>query len=80
MKKFIANMKEKFNRKTAAVEAAAQSLLVNKRGEGYIDTAVKWIIGIVVGGLILTTLYVLFKDNLLTELQTKLEGLFSYTA
>ena len=49
MKKFI----NKINEKATAVAIKAQTTLDNVKGEGYIDTGVKIIIGVVVGAVIL---------------------------
>lgn len=79
MFKFIEKIKAKANKAVVSAKVAAESALTNKKGEGYIDTAVKWIIGIVIGGVILVALYALFKTNLLTTLETKLNGFFNYS-
>jgi len=78
MFKFIEKIKNKANKAVVSAKIAAETALASKKGEGYISTAVKWIIGIVIGGVILVALYALFKTNLLTTLETKLNGMFSY--
>lgn len=47
-------------------------------GEGYIDTATKIIIGVVVGGVILAGLYALFNKTVIPTLTSKISGMFSY--
>lgn len=79
MKKFFNNLKSKANKALISAQCAANNALASKSGEGYIDTALKWIIAIVIGGVILVALYALFKNNLLTTLETKLNGFFNYT-
>ena len=74
MKKFI----NKINEKATAVAIKAQTTLDNVKGEGYIDTGVKIIIGVVVGAVILGGLYALFGDVILPTLETKIEGMFNY--
>ena len=74
MKKFI----NKINEKATAVAIKAQTTLDNVKGEGYIDTGVKIIIGVVVGAVILGGLYSLFGDIILPTLETKIEGMFNY--
>ena len=74
MKKFI----NKINEKATAVAIKAQTTLDNVKGEGYIDTGVKIIIGVVVGAVILGGLYALFGDVLLPTLETKIEGMFDF--
>jgi len=79
MFKFIEKIKSKANKAVVSAKIAAETALTSKKGEGYISTAVKWIIGIVIGGVILVALYALFKTNLLTTLETKLNGFFNYS-
>ena len=74
MKKFI----NKINEKATAVAIKAQRTLDNVKGEGYIDTGVKIIIGVVVGAVILGGLYALFDGVILPTLETEIEGMFDY--
>ena len=74
MKKFFANMKAKAERKAIAAKTALQS----RSGEGYIDTGVKIIIGVVIGGVILAGLYTLFNTTIIPTLTTKITGMFNY--
>ena len=74
MKKFI----NKINEKATAIAIKAQTTLDNVKGEGYIDTGVKIIIGVVVGAVILGGLYALFGDVILPTLETEIEGMFDY--
>ena len=75
MKKFI----NKINEKATAVAIKAQTTLDNVKGEGYIDTGVKIIIGVVIGGLILAGLYTLFNSTIIPELSTKIGEMFNYS-
>ena len=74
MKKFI----NKINEKATAVAIKAQTTLDNVKGEGYIDTGVKIIIGVVVGAVLLGGLYALFGDVILPTLETEIEGMFDF--
>lgn len=76
MKKFI----NKINSKATELAIRTKTALASKSGEGYIDTAVKIIIGVVVGGVILVGLYALFDNVVLPTLETKIQGMFNYTA
>lgn len=58
----------------------AKTAIANVTGEGYIDTGVKIIIGVVVGGVILAGLYALFNTTIIPTLTTKITGFFNYTA
>ena len=64
MKKFFDSIKNKFNKAVATVKATVESTT----GEGYIDTGVKIIIGVVVGGVILAGLYALFNTTIIPTL------------
>ena len=75
MKKFFANMKAKAERKAIAAKTALQS----RSGEGYVDTGVKIIIGVVIGGVILAGLYTLFKNTIMTNLSTEIGEMFNYS-
>ena len=74
MKKFI----NKINEKATAVAIKAQTILDNVKGEGYIDTGVKIIIGVVVGAVILGGLYALFDGVVLPTLETNIEDMFDF--
>ncbi len=62
-------------RKVAQTKAALASAV----GEGYVDSGVKIIIAVVVGGVLLAGLYALFKTTILPTLNTKITGMFGYT-
>ena len=74
MKKVFESIRNKFGKAVTAVKATVEST----SGEGYIDTGVKIIIGVVVGGVILAGLYALFKTTILPSLGTKIGEMFNY--
>ena len=74
MKKFFNKMKNKAN----ALVIRAKTTLDNAKAEGYIDTGVKIIIGVVVGAVILGGLYALFDNVILPTLETRIDGMFDY--
>ena len=76
MKKFFNKLTNKANEVAIRTKTALES----KSGEGYIDTAVKIIIGVVVGGVILVGLYALFKNVVLVNLNSEITDMFNYTA
>ena len=76
MKKFI----NKINSKATELAIRTKTALASKSGEGYIDTAVKIIIGVVVGGVIIVGLYALFNGVVLPRLNTEIGNMFDYTA
>ena len=53
--------------------------LASVSGEGYVDTGVKIIISVVVGGVILAGLYALFKTTILPNLNTEIGKMFNYS-
>ena len=75
MKNFINKIKSKFQKSVTTV----QTVIAEKRAEGYIDTAVKIIIGVVIGGVLLAGLYTLFNTSVIPTLTTKIGEMFSYT-
>ncbi len=74
MKKIIENIKKNCN----AFATRTKTALAGKTGEGYIDTAVKIIIGVVIGGVILAGLYALFNTTVIPTLTSKIGEMFNY--
>ena len=74
MKKFFNKMQNKAN----ALFIRAKTTIENVKAEGYIDTGVKIIIGVVVGAVILGGLYALFDNVILPTLETRIDGMFDY--
>lgn len=72
------NLFQKMKSKNQKMKAATNPL-TSTRGEGYIDTAVKIIIGVVIGGVLLAGLYTLFNATVIPNLTTKIGEMFSYT-
>ena len=76
MKKFFNSIRNKVN----SIAISAKTALASKAGEGYIDTGVKIIIGVVIGGVILAGLYALFNTTIIPTLGTKISEMFNYGA
>ena len=74
MKKFIDKIKNKAN----SLAVSAKTTLANAKAEGYIDTGVKIIIGVVVGAVILAGLYALFNTVIIPRLNTEILEMFNY--
>ncbi len=79
------NVKEMMNKLTVSAylkkESAKRKLatiLTGNEGEGFVDTALKILISVVVGALLLAGLYALFKDTILPTLTQKVTNLFNY--
>lgn len=60
------------------MEQKVADILARKEGEGFVDTALKILISVVVGALLLAGLYALFKDTILPTLTQKVTNLFNY--
>ena len=52
--------------------------VANNSGENYIDSAVKILIAVVLGGLLLAGLYALFGDVVMPTLKSKIQEMFNY--
>ena len=74
MKNLINSIRNKFNKTVVSAKTAIEST----SGEGYIDTGVKIIIGVVIGGVILAGLYLLFNGTIIPTLSTKIGEMFNY--
>ena len=74
MKKFFNKVQNKANE----LAIRAKSTIDNARAEGYIDTGVKIIIGVVVGAVILGGIYALFDNVILPTHETRIDGMFDF--
>ena len=74
MKKFIKSLENKANSAIISTKTAIESTA----GEGYVDTGVKIIVGVVIGGVILAGLYTLFDGTVIPTLTTKIGEMFNY--
>ena len=74
MKKLINSIKNKCNSAIISARTAIEST----SGEGYIDTGVKIIIGVVIGGVLLAGLYALFNTTIIPTLTAKIAQMFNY--
>lgn len=60
-------------------QAVAVKIAINdNRGEGYIDTAVKILIAVVLGALLLAGLYALFGEVVMPTLEERIKEMFNY--
>ena len=74
MKKLV----RKANNFIARQAARTQLAVSNNKGEGYIDTAVKILIAVVLGALLLAGLYALFGDLVMPTLTRRIQDMFNY--
>lgn len=56
----------------------AATLMREKKGENYVDTAVKILIAVVLGALLLAGLYALFGDVVMPTLTQRVQEMFNY--
>ncbi len=77
MKK-MKNQMEKIRTAVAMKALQAKWKLMDSSGEGYVDTAVKILIAVVLGALLLAGLYALFNDTVLPTLVERVEEMFDY--
>lgn len=70
MKKTAGSMKE--------LAGKAAVLVKDTKGENYVDTAVKILIAVVLGALLLAGLYTLFGDVVMPTLTQRIQEMFNY--
>ena len=82
-------MKKLFKKITNSVKSTAANIkssviAFNRRavcgnaGEGYIDTAVKVLIAVVLGALVLAGLYAILNDTVMPTVTEKINEMFNY--
>jgi len=76
----VFEMKEKVNLKMIQAKEnliEGKKYLLNSSGDGFIDTVLKMIIGLIIGGLILTGLILLINATVFPNLTKKIGDLFN---
>lgn len=74
MRKLAAKVKDQITGKVLM----AKALLRSERGENFVDSAIKILIAVVIGALLLAGLYTLFGDTVLPTLTERIEEMFNY--
>lgn len=74
MKKLVRRANDFVTRQAIKVQMAVS----NNKGEGYIDTAVKILIAVVLGALLLAGLYALFGNVVMPTLTKRIQDMFNY--
>ena len=77
MKK-IKNQVMKFRTAVTMKALQAKGKLMEISGEGYVDTAVKISIAVVLGALLLAGLYALFNEQVMPTLTRRIQEMFNY--
>ena len=72
------NMMKKAAQNVKAVAVRAGMLMKDTKGENYVDTAVKILIAVVLGALLLAGLYGLFGDVVMPTLTQRIQDMFNY--
>lgn len=72
------NMMKKAAQNVKAVAVRAGMLMKDTKGENYVDTAVKILIAVVLGALLLAGLYALFGDVVMPTLTQRIQDIFNY--
>ncbi len=82
MRRFKAEMNEKMIIAKIKIQKAGESIAakLSEDSGNFLEEALKYIIGIVVGGLFLGGVYLLFKNVIIPALGTKVTDMFNYTA
>lgn len=55
-----------------------QVILCSQHGEGFVDTAIKILMAVVIGALVLGGLYALFGETVLPTLKQRIQDMFNY--
>lgn len=74
MKKLMNKLAGKMN----SMMIRTHTALANSSGEGYVDTAVKILMAVVIGALVLAGLYALFGDVVMPTLTERIQEMFDY--
>lgn len=72
------NMMKKAAQNVKAVAVRAGMLMKDTKGENHVDTAVKILIAVVLGALLLAGLYALFGDVVMPTLTQRIQDMFNY--
>lgn len=71
-------MMNKVTHKANMLAMKARMALANPRGEGFVDTAIKILMAVVIGALMLAGLYLLFDKTVLPTLTQRIKDMFNY--
>lgn len=74
MKKWLKRVKAHSMQPILLVKA----VIADRRGEGFVDTAVKILMAVVIGALVLAGLYLLFSGTILPTLTERIRDMFNY--
>ena len=85
MKKFLNKIKRNLSNTAVNMRdhltlkyLTAKTLLCSQHGEGFVDTAIKILMAVVIGALVLAGLYALFGETVLPTLKQRITDMFNY--
>ena len=81
MRNILMRIKNKigyFISSAVTVISGAKPALSDTRGEGFVDTAIKILMAVVIGALVLGGLYLLFSGTVLPTLTQRVTDMFNY--
>ena len=82
MKKSRVSVKDRLTGLAVSARESVRRLKARMQGktaEGYVDTGVKIIISVVIGGVILAGLYTLFNTTIMDGLSSRISSMFNYS-
>ena len=71
-------MKTKMRDYLIAKVMKVKAVINNNKAEGFVDTAIKNLMAVVIGALLLAGLYALFGDTVLPTLTRRITEMFNY--
>ena len=74
----LKRMAEKVRYQLTMLYLNSRGLLRSQSGEGFVDTAIKILIAVVIGALLLAGLYALFGETVLPTLKKRIQDMFNY--
>ena len=74
MKKLVTKAKDHITGKILM----AKALMRSEHGENFVDTAIKILMSVVIGALVLAGLYALFGETVLPTLKQRIQEMFNY--
>ena len=81
VKKIISKANDMITRviaKAAEMFLKSKVILCSQHGEGFVDTAIKILMAVVIGALVLGGLYALFGETVLPTLKQRIIDMFNY--
>ena len=78
IKNIISKIARKANETITTVAEKTENVMNNSRGDGYTSDALRILISVVIGALLLAGLYALFNSTIMPTVTAKVKELFNY--